>query len=597
MNLAAIEHRPRKEWIYPSTENEIVCRLQTARRDVQQCRFCYSRGSGDKTEKIRMECFLRDEYRDYYSVRIAFSGAPCYLSYYFELTDGEGCRVRFFSDGMRLAGQSDGRCFRFLWANRNDGYVSPDWCDGRIYYQIFPERFCNGDRGNDPPGTKAWGSAPTRTGFMGGDLKGIIEHLDDLANLGVNALYLTPVFLSPSNHKYDTEDYYRIDPAFGSTEDLKRLVRECHRRDIRILLDGVFNHCGFRFGPFQDVIRRGELSPYKNWFTVHSFPLKTDPPSYSCFGNYNQMPKFNHANPEVRKYLIGVAEYWIRTAGIDGWRLDVADEIETDFWEEFGREIRARFPQTFLMGETWGDAARLVFGNRLDSAMNYLFRNALVDWIATDQIDARAFDFRINRMLALYSEETDRVLYNLLDSHDTSRFLHDCGGRVDKMKLAVGFQMTFVGCPAILYGDEVGLTGANDPDCRGAMIWDTDKRNLELEKWYRKMISVRKSSPLFTRGSYRTILCDGPGNLFGFMRKLDGKAAYVLLNNSDEEREIEVPVLKSGNLFREAVAGTPYRSECAVHPEAFYNADLADYKGLIRISLPSRSIRILQESE
>lgn len=597
MNFAAVEHRPDQEYIYPSAGNGVVCRLRTARGDVRECLLCFSGGGKGSVEKIRMECALRDEYRDYYSLRLSFPDTPRYLSYYFELTDREGGRVRLFSDGFRPEGQPGGRCFRFLWANRADGYVLPDWCDSRIYYQIFPERFRNGDRRNDPPGTQAWGSAPTRGNFMGGDLAGIAESLDDIAGLGVNALYLTPVFLSPSNHKYDTEDYYRIDPAFGSAEDLKRLVGECHRRDIRVLLDGVFNHCGFRFGPFRDVVRHGELSPYRDWFLIDGFPVKTDPPNYRCFGDYNQMPKFNHANPEVRRYLIGVAKYWIRTAGIDGWRLDVADEVETDFWEMFRREIRREFPGAFLMGETWDDAARLVFGNRLDSAMNYLFRNALEDWIASDQIDARAFDSRVNRMLALYSEDTDRVLYNLLDSHDTSRFLYDCGGRADKLKLAVGFQMTFMGCPAIFYGDEVGMSGANDPDCRGAMVWEAERQDSGLKEWYRRMIAVRRSSPVFWKGAYRTVLCDGPGNLFGFMRELDGRAAYVVLNNSDEARSAVVPTREAERDFREAVTGARVRSERAERPESFRNADMADFRGSVRLSLPARSIRILQATQ
>lgn len=596
MNLAAIRHRPDKEYIYPAAENGIVCKLETARADFQECLFCYSGKQGEKFIKTRMDCICRDGYRDTYSTHIAFHETPRYFSYYFELADCENSKLWVGSDGVVTQEPQD-RCFKFLWANPNDGYLSPDWSESRIYYQIFPERFRNGDRRNDPPGTLPWGSSPTRKNFMGGDLEGIAQRLDYLSDLGVNCLYLTPVFKSPSNHKYDTEDYYQIDPAFGTSEDLKYLVRKSHGRGIRVMLDGVFNHCGYQFQAFQDVVKNGERSSYKDWFWVDRFPVRTDPPNYGCFGDYYAMPKFNHANPEVQEYLIGVADYWIRETGIDGWRLDVADEIETGFWENFRREIRKKHPDVILIGETWDDAARLVYGNRLDAAMNYLFRNALVDWIAAGKTDAFTFDCRINHMLSLYSEETNRLMYNLLDSHDTSRFLHDCDGNVERLKLAVGFQMTFVGCPAIFYGDEIGLTGANDPDCRQAMAWDVRKQDADLMAWYRRMISIRKSSPVFYRGGYRTVLCDRARNLFGFIRYIGSETAYVVLNNSDEAQTVPVPTVEPKGTFRELTAGNLFQAECVKNADPFYNSDIIPYKGVLRISLAPCSIGIFVKSD
>jgi len=591
MNLAAIEHRPQKEYLYPAEGNAVVCSLRAAREDLQECRVCFRRETDRVFAVQTMECVLRDRNRDFYSARLQFPDLPRYFSYYFEMTGKDGTRARMDADGFRTDG-SEGRCFRFLWANRSDGYRIPEWCRGRIYYQIFPERFCNGDASNDPAGTERWGSEPTRRNFMGGDLQGILSRLDYLEGLGINALYLTPVFLSPSNHKYDTEDYGHVDPAFGTTDDLKRLVGECHSRNMKVVLDGVFNHCGDQFRPFRDALENGRQSPYWDWFFFSDARNAESVPEYRCFGDYERMPKWNHDNPEVRRYLTDAAKYWVREAKIDGWRLDVADEVQTDFWESFRRELREENEDVFLMGETWGDASRLVYGNRLDSAMNYLFRDCLVDWIARRTVDADVFDDRINRMLSLYSKETFSVLYNLLDSHDTPRFLYECGGDTRRMKLAVGFQMTFPGCPAIFYGDEAGLSGPNDPGCRMAMVWEPEKRNVGIEQWYRKMIAVRKALSPLTEGDYRTVLCDAERNLFGFRRHGEG-SVYVVLNNSGEEQTVSVPVCEPGVLFRDVVSGGVLHADRIGNPRAYRNGDILRYVSTVALDLPPFSIRIL----
>ena len=205
---------------------------------------------------------------------------------------------------------------------------------------------------------------------MGGDLRGIMKKLDHIQSLGATCLYLTPIFKAPANHKYDTADYYEIDPAFGTKEDLRALVTEIHRRGMRILLDGVFNHCGFFWPPFQDLLAEGESSRYRDWFFPHSLPVTTEPCNYDCVGHYKWMPKLNLANPATEEYFIEVGKYWIRNFDIDGWRLDVADEIPTAFWTAFSTAIRRLKPDALLLGETWGDAGKLLAPNRLHTAMN-----------------------------------------------------------------------------------------------------------------------------------------------------------------------------------------------------------------------------------
>ena len=307
---------------------------------------------------------------------------------------------------------------------------------------------------------------------MGGDLAGITQQLDYIQSLGVTCLYLTPIFRAPSNHKYDTADYFEIDPAFGTKDDLRRLVDGVHARGMRIILDGVFNHCGYWWDKFQDVVKNGKASPYRSWFFIHSYPVDAERQNYDCVGHYKWMPKLNLADPDARDYFFSVGRYWLEEFGIDGWRLDVADELPTAFLEAFAAAMRACKPDCILLGETWGDAGRLVSANRLDSAMNYLFRDAAAAWLAKDALSASEFGCRLNRALALYPNETNLRMYNLLDSHDTARFLYEAGGDKARLRLAAALQMTFPGSPAIFYGDEVGLSGPNDPGCRMAMQWD-----------------------------------------------------------------------------------------------------------------------------
>lgn len=380
--------------------------------------------------------------------------------------------------------------FEFLWPNPTDAYRAPDWASEQVYYQIFPERFRNGEASNDPPGAEPWGAPPTRENFQGGDLRGIIEKLGYIRDLGATCLYLTPVFKAPSNHKYDTVDYFDIDPAFGTKDDLAELVRSAHKLGLRVLLDGVFNHCGYYWPPFQDVVRNGESSGYASWFFPQSFPVNEKLENYDCVGHYKWMPKINLADAGARDYFITVGKYWIRNFHIDGWRLDVADEAPTQFWEHFSDAIKKENPEALLLGETWADAHRLLAPDRLDSAMNYLFRDAAADWLAKDRISPAELDHRLNRMLSLYPWETALRLYNPLDSHDTERFRWLCRDK-RRHALAAALQMTFPGCPAVFYGDEIGLSGGNDPDCRLAMEWDEEKQDKELLALYRKLIGIR----------------------------------------------------------------------------------------------------------
>lgn len=538
MNLAAIIHRPSTANIYPSSRNTLELQLITARGDVEDVELLYWHRYETNPERVnrkRLGVSLRDALRDYYRTTIHTEEIAAYVRYCYHLKSSD-TEVWLGSKGIQHSQPPmNENFFEFLWPNMGDGFGLPSWHDRQVYYQIFPERFRKSGGVFTPNELAPWGSPPTRENFMGGNIPGILEKLNYIRDLGVTCIYLTPIFRAPSNHKYDTIDYFDIDPGFGTKEDFGRLVEEVHRQGMRIILDGVFNHCGYYWSKFQDVVQKGNDSEYSDWFFIHEHPVSVDDMNYDCVGHYRWMPKINQSNPDAKNYFISVGRYWIREFKIDGWRLDVADEVPTSFLEAFSAAMREEKADCILLGETWGDAERLVMGNRLDSAMNYLFRDALVLWLAKQKVSVTEFDNLLNSSLALYPKEINHRMYNLLDSHDTARFLFECGGDKKRLKLAVAFQMVYPGCPAIFYGDEIGLSGENDPGCRLAMEWEESKQDADLYRWYQQLISIRLNSHSLVSGDYHTVLCDDEANVYVFSRSVDREKTLVFMNAGAKE--------------------------------------------------------------
>lgn len=557
MNIAAINFQATEEFIYPLSPNTLVWQLTTAKGDFTNIALlCWERSDSNMqvVEKFDFKLAYQDAVRDYWRLKVTFAKKARYLRYAFQLCRSDQTyrfgRYGLLSDRDELSEQF----YEFLWPNPSDCLRSPAWAKDQIYYQIFPERFCNAVSELNPHDVLPWGSAPNRTNFMGGDLLGIIKKLPYLADLGITCLYLTPIFQSYSNHKYDTVDYYSIDKHFGDKSTLLELVRQAHALKIRVLLDGVFNHCGFHFPYFQDVVQNGANSKYVDWFFVHDFPVQVEPCNYDCVGNYKWMPKLNLALPEVQNYFIEVGLYYLREFGIDGWRLDVADELPTAFIANFTRVLKNKFPDCLLLGETWGNAKRIVGINRLDSAMNYLFKDAVTDWLAKSKIKVSTFDERINSMLSLYPDKMNLQMYNLLDSHDTERFLYSADGNVTKLRLAVALQMLLPGCPAIFYGDEIGVSGANDPACRQAMPWDISQQDLKTFNWYKQLISCRKMYEALCTGEFKTVYCSDADCSYAFRRNSDNQSLLCLLNASAKDCYIPLPIDRNDNAYLETTA-------------------------------------------
>lgn len=529
-------HYDTREYVYPINRNTLYVKISCKADTEYSIHIVYWNRFKEDIAECELESSGHSCGNDFHGIELKFDEPVKYIKYYFVIKNPNGT---LYYSPHGLSSHIPEKYFEYVCTNDNDIFTVPAWARGAVGYQIFPERFFNGDYANDPAVVELWNELPGRTNFFGGDLRGIIKKFDYIKALGIDVIYLTPIFHASSNHKYDTIDYFRIDPAFGDTEDLKELVKLCHSNDIKIILDGVFNHIGYYSRQFLDVVDKGRHSSYWDWFYISGEKVDTDSVNYECVGYYKWMPKLKYSNREVRDYFLRVGEYWIKEAGIDGWRLDVADEVDFTFWQEFRKNIKSIDKDILLIGETWKNGADLLRGDQMDTIMNYRFRDAVVAYFAERSITCKSFAYRIDSILFDYPQAVHGILYNLLDSHDTARFLTVCRGDINRLKLAVIFQMTFPGMPFIYYGDEIGMEGGADPECRKAMAWDSI--NNEILEFYKKAINIRRSSKVLKYGTFKHI--DTGSEVYGFIREYENEAVAVLINNSDKEYKL-APDLK-----------------------------------------------------
>lgn len=547
MQLQAITHTPLSRDAYLE-RGRLVIRIRTAKGDMKNVWLYY----GDRVcprepmdvAGLRMEKVASDLLHDYYEC-VIISGYTR-ICYYFFLEGRDGEEIYYSEYGFH--GQSRverARYFQFPYLRREDEVRVPDWTKSMVMYHIFPDSFADGPKHiSGRPKQRMLKNGNVSRSHNSGTLSGVRDNLDYLNQLGINCIYLNPVFEAASYHKYDTIDYRKIDPCFGTLEDLKDLVADCHRLGIRVILDGVFNHCGSGFFAFQDVLKNGEASPYKDWFYELHFPVRyQDPPNYESFAYVKEMPKLNTGNPEVEEYFCEIGRYWIREADIDGWRLDVANEVNHGFWRKFKEAVRAEKPEAFLIGEIWEDSGAWLLGDQFDSTMNYSFSYLCREFFAEDSIGLVEFDQKINHMNMRYQKETALAQMNFLDTHDVPRFLSYCGGEESRFRLAFFFLMTAMGIPSVFYGDEQKIMGMTEPEYRSPMPWSAEKRENEtLMEYMAKWIRVRRQEPALGRGSYRTKLVDESKGLYGFVRK-DGKdEVTVILNKGEKVQEIRLDV-------------------------------------------------------
>lgn len=477
-------------------------------------------------KEAEMAISFTDSELEYYSVAVPLTDTR--FAYIFELhcTDG---KTRYLSEeGLTDFYDHALGYFSFFQYTSQfacDTMAVPEWVKTAVCYQIFPERFAigNSDKDLSYVNTK-WGVKPTPKSYYGGDLTGIREHLDYLVDLGVNVLYMTPVFCSPTNHKYEITDYETVDPAFGGNEALKDLIEDAHKLGIKVMLDGVFNHCSCRHPFFLDAQKNGKNSPYYDWF------FWKEDGSYLTFGSVKTMPKLNTGNPEVIRYFSGVAVMWMRDFGADGWRLDVSDEISHKFLRAFRDAVIAQNPEAIIIGEDWHRAVRYLNGDEYDGIMNYGLTKACLDLLAFHTIDSNAFRDRIVRLYHTYSIAANQKMLNLLGSHDTDRFLTRVKGDASRFRTAAAIMFFYPGIPCVYYGDEIGMEGGYDPDCRRTFRWNEDSWDEETRNLIKKLMKLKKE-PALSAGSFAVDEKDG---IITFTRSAAKQKLQLRVNGTDK---------------------------------------------------------------
>ncbi|QSV74475.1 MAG: DUF3459 domain-containing protein [Aphanizomenon flos-aquae KM1D3_PB] len=438
---------------------------------------------------------------------------------------------------------------------------TPDWVKHAVFYQIFPDRFARSQHSRhsflNNSNLEVWDAPPTYQGYKGGDLWGVIEQLDYIESLGITAIYFTPIFQSASNHRYHTHDYYQVDPMLGGNQALRVLIDAAHARNMKIVLDGVFNHSSRGFFFFHDVLENGSNSPWIDWFKIQGWPLAPYdgnlPANYDAWAGIRSLPTFNHDHPDVKEYIMKIAEYWLEF-GIDGWRLDVPYEIKTSgFWQEFRQRVKGINPHAYIVGEVWTDAREWLDGTQFDGVLNYLFNEAVLAFAVGDRIvlelvesqsyypypalNAAGYAAKIHSLLELYPWEIQLTQLNVLSSHDTARLISIADGDQASVELCNLLLFTFPGAPSIYYGDEVGLPGGIDPDCRRVFPLESDW-NQDILNTHKQLISIRQNHPALRIGSYQVLYA--VGTVYVFARTLESEELIIAVNVGTESITVNI---------------------------------------------------------
>jgi len=566
MNIHAFLHIPDSNYCYAYDTSTLHIRLRTAKNDAKSVTLRYGDpyqwqqgGGGGNLNADGAYGWVN------YDTEMKKEATTDHFDYWIVAINPEFRRARygfiiknneteiFYGEGGIFDIESNAlnqllNYFNLPFLNAADVFKAPSWVKDTIWYQIFPERFANGNPLNDPAGVKNWGdnSVLTWESFYGGDIDGITKNLDYLSDLGITGIYLNPIFKSPSTHKYDTADYYEIDPSFGTKDIFKNFVDLAHQRGIKIMLDLVVNHCGYNFAPWQDVLQHEENSIYKDWFHIREFPVATladnQAINYDAFAFVKKMPKMKTENPEVSNFFLDVARYWTKNFNIDGWRLDVSNEVDHAFWREFRKEVRKINPECYILGEIWHDSNPWLKGDQFDAVMNYPLTNAILDYIAKDKSSASKFVSEYTKVQVMYSQNVHEVSFNLLGSHDTARVLTIASDNKKRLLLAYQFMFTLSGSPCIYYGDEIGMDGGDDPGCRKCMIWDEQKQDLTILEAFKQMIKLRKDEPALRSTKLNWLQIDDEKNVLVYEKRHVGESVIVILNNSGVVQTVELPI-------------------------------------------------------
>lgn len=580
MDFSAIVHEPKSVMSYAYDSNTLHIRLKTARNDILKVELLaidpfnwIPRDDGsmvyelDKNSVFRISMKKEQQTRDYdcWFAEIADIEWKR-IKYCFVVEDEKdkyiiGCRDRILYTENEAVLYDLFNYFNYPYINEEDLYQSPNWVENTIWYQIFPDRFCNGSPSDDrkvlPWGSDSMDGAGKK---FGGNLKGIIEKLDYIKEMGFNGIYLNPIFESPSSHKYDTADYLKVDSDFGDNDTLGELVKEAHKRGIKVMLDAVFNHCGFLHPFWQDVLKHGKESKYYDCFYIidEEKPLvygivengiPKDAPrehlNYRTFAFSQSMPKWNTSNPLVREYLIKVGCYWIENYDIDGWRLDVSNEVSHDFWRDFRKAVKSIKPEVYILGENWDNSYPWLQGDQFDAVMNYGFQLPVCNFFKRNgeqgtQYNTQDFQFAIGKLLTDYPRHVTRNLFNLLESHDTRRFLNVVDGNTQLAKLAYILLFTYPGSPCLYYGSEIGMNG-DEHSNRQCMIWNTNNQDLEFQTFVKQLIHLRKLHESFRTDQIQWLDEGNNQKTLFYKKETQKEILYVAINNEDTYNTLVFP--------------------------------------------------------
>nr|BAN63122.1 alpha-amylase [Bacillus sp. AAH-31] len=423
-------------------------------------------------------------------------------------------------------------------------FKSPDWAKDAVIYHIFVDRFKDGDPSNNEPVDESLPYAERLKGWMGGDLEGVKQKLDYLEELGVNVIWLSPVFEGPYSHGYHPTDFKQVDPRFGDKELLQSLIEEAHQRDMKVIYDFVPNHSSNRHPFFQDAFNRGKDSPYYYWYTFTNWPYE-----YKTFYGIDELPQLNNDYPETREYMLyDVVPFWLLELDFDGFRLDYAKGPSYSFWVDFRHAVKKMKPDAFIFGEIWDNRDKInSYAGKLDGALDFPLQSALVDTFAYNHPMSRVAN-TIRDNLNTYHPEYMMVTF--LDNHDLPRFLFQSRGDSAKLKLAATAQFTLPGIPAIYYGTEIGLSQSEDHNqytdwrdrwFREMMPWDEKQQDLKLKAYYKQLIDLRHREEAFKTGEYNELYVDQ--DLFVFERKHKNKHFIVIINKGNTTQEVAIDEL------------------------------------------------------
>ncbi len=574
MNIASIIHETKSRYSYMYDETTLHIRIKTGKGEVKKIKvrgadpFNWIKDPNSEKHIYDVSTYKEkemtyegeDRFHDVWFCELkGLDTKRIRYGFILTLENGEehfyGCNSAEDLQKNPSAKDNNFNMFNFPYLNDEDMYKAPSWAKDTVWCQITPG--CYSDDGKE---------CETHDS---GNLKGLIKKLDYLKEIGFTGIYLTPIFESKSWHMYDTTDYFKVDERTGTNEEFKEFVDKAHSYGMKVMLDAVFNHCGPRHAFWQDVLKNGKNSKYYDCFYVldDSKPIINseidENGDYEPEGGYDlnlrtfayttYMPKLNTGNPIMRKHLLDAGKYWVEEFGIDGWRLDVSNEVSHDFWRAFRKEVKGANPEVYIMGENWDDSYPWLQGDQFDTVMNYGVMNNVWGLILPEndqvkKITPTEFKMKTCELLTKYPKNVTEHMYNLVSSHDVKRILDLCEGDTKKLKLCYMLLLTYCGSPSVFFGDEVSMSN-NGGESRCPMVWDEDKQDLDMKEFFKKLISLRSKHSSFKAMETNFLVTDNDENIVIFEKVSEDESTYVIINNSETQKTVNLPKALQNRTF------------------------------------------------